>query len=451
MKLVGFFFILSTLEVSEGIKVLTTDSNLVLPPRLGEAEIVNSSLYRKPEISICLRFKTFQYSNYGKPWYSQSVVTYGDTTTLYAYIGTDCEEKFQGCTLRYKTWVDNWAHGRPFGYFWEHSQSLGYYPSWRPGVWNHGCIIASDSGGYIEININGDTVYRNNHYMNTFSRLDHNIVLMNDGGYWEGSPMHGAMTDVTVWSRTLTREEMVGWYFCNTTTTGDVINWQTVTLNIEQLNLIEMDKSKICMREEGPVFKTFKIKKNFDDTSHFCRTINGKLAVAEDIQKYRAMNESFLQTCSSSSQFFTGYQKQDDIWLDANSGAQREFTNWAEGFPTNYFGYDCSYSAPDLKVRDYVCTAKTCPICQVKPTDFILRGVCLDSAVDKFYVTERFDYFLGYINSRMIFNDDSQRWEIVNNTEPSQVLAYMESEVDGGFPAGKHQWYFLDSNCTGLL
>ena len=92
--------ILSTLQVSAGIKVLRTDPSLQLPDRFSEAELVNSSLINQPEITICLRFKTFQFSTHKQPWYAQSVLTYGDTATLYNYVGTDCEEKFPGCTLR---------------------------------------------------------------------------------------------------------------------------------------------------------------------------------------------------------------------------------------------------------------------------------------------------------------------------------------------------------------
>ena len=451
MKRTVFLYIISTVCSSEGIKVLTTDQDQELPDRFGQAELVNSSLYGLAEISICVRFKTFQFSTYLAPWYSQSVLTYGDTAPLYSYVATDCEEKFPGCTLRYKKWVENWAHGRPFGYFWENSKSNGYYPSWQPGIWNHACITAIDSSGYLDININGKSVYRTNNYMKSFSRLDHNLVLMNDGGYWDDFPMHGSMTDLQVWSRVLSRQEMVSWSFCNTSLTGDVLNWETVTLRTEKLEIVDMDKRSLCMREEDPVFKTFPTEMDFEESLHFCQTISGKLAVAENTKKYQAMNESFLETCSSSSDFFTGYLKQEEAWLDANTGAPQEEMDWAEGFPNNYFGYDCSYTVPGHgnKVRDYVCSARTCPICQVRPTDFTLRGVCLDSKVDKFYFTERFDSFLGYINSRLIFNDG--RWEIVNSTDPSQVLAFMESQAEREFPVGKHDWYFLDSNCTGLI
>ena len=445
MKCTRLFVIILLTNLAHCLKVLRTDESLVLPDRLGQVELLNSSLVGRAEVTICLRFNTFRFSTYGRPWYSQSVLSYGDKTLLYAYVAEDCEAKFPGCTERYKKWVDNWAHGRPFGYFYENGKSTGYYPAWQPGIWNQACITASDSQGYLEININGETHYRTNNYMKTFSGRNHNIVLMNDGGYWEGLPMHGSLTDVQVWSRVLSREEMVAWYHCNSTSTGDIIDWGTVSMKTNKINITDLDKSTICMRPEVPVFRAFQQKRNFAETLYICESINGKMAVAEDREKYEEMNQTFVQSCPSSAQFYTGYFKQEDAWLNANTRAQKILTNWAETFPTNYFGYNCTYSSPGYEVQDYVCSDRTCPICQVRPTEFTLRGVCLDSKVDKFFFTERFDYFLGYSTSRLMFAVSREQWEIVNNTNTDQVLAVME----GGCPVGLNRWFFQDTNCTG--
>ena len=457
MKCSRLFINIFLTNLADCLKVLTTDRSLVLPDRLGQAELLNSSLLGLTEVTLCLRFNTFRFSTYQRPWYSQSVLTYGDKSLLYAYVASDCEAKFPGCTGRYKKWVgDSWAHGRAFGYFYEEAKSEGFYPGWQPGLWNHGCITASDSQGFVDININGETHYRSNNYRGSFSRQDHNIVLMNDGGYWEGTPMHGAVTDVQVWGRVLTREEMMAWYHCETSSKGDVLDWEKVSWQTFRLNTIEMDKRTICKTDGNPVFKAFNTQMNFYETLHFCQTINGKIAVAEDRQKYEAMNKTFLEVCSSSnsSDFYTGFtdEADDGIWVDANTGGEFSLTNWAENFPSNYYSYDCSYSAPHYQVRDFVCSDRTCPICQVKPTDFILRGVCLESAVDKFYFSQQLDDFLGYQTSRLLFSAARARWEIVNETNRDQVLAFMSSAAGsggGGYPVGKNQWYFLDTNCTG--
>ena len=83
------------------------------------------------------------------------------------------------------------------------------------------------------------------------------------------------------------------------------------------------------------------------------------------------------------------------------------------------------------------------------PNNFILRGVCLDSKVDSFFLMKSSTEFLGYIQTRMIFSVSTARWEIVSTTNDREVLAYMKSsDPANNFPLGLHQWKFLSSNCT---
>ena len=95
---ISTFFDLS--DCVKVLKVLTTDRSLGLPDRVGQVELLNSSLFGRAEVTICVRFNTFRFANYGRPWYSQSVITYGDKSLLYAYVASDCEAKFPGCTGR---------------------------------------------------------------------------------------------------------------------------------------------------------------------------------------------------------------------------------------------------------------------------------------------------------------------------------------------------------------
>ena len=96
------------------------------------------------------------------------------------------------------------------------------------------------------------------------------------------------------------------------------------------------------------------------------------------------------------------------------------------------------------------CDGSLCTFCQMEAErkSFVLSGVCLESAVDAMFVMESPTNFLGYIHTSLIFSLDKERWEIVNTTNPSQVLAFMEEDPKEEFPIGVHQWQFLDTNCT---
>ena len=177
---------------------------------------------------------------------------------------------------------------------------------------------------------------------------DHNIVLMNDGNFWGGSPMHGKMTDVNVWSRVLTDDEIHHWEECKSDQTGggDIVNWETARFNITAgISQTVEDKEKyICFHKtSGKIYKTIKSKENFDGTVKYCNTIGADVATAEDANSLKEMEESFKKSCTSSDQFYTGFtdRAENRRWQNYNTEQDLSFTNWAEGFPKNYTQHDC--------------------------------------------------------------------------------------------------------------
>ena len=97
-------------------------------------------------------------------------------------------------------------------------------------------------------------------------------------------------------------------------------------------------------------------------------------------------------------------------------------------FPDDREGSDCILQdVYTSKILNYPCLYNpepdkaACPICEVQRRNFILAGVCLSSAVDTVFVMESPTVFLGYIQTTLMYNVDSARWEIVNTTHTSQV------------------------------
>ena len=134
------------------------------------------------------------------------------------------------------------------------------------------------------------------------------------------------------------------------------------------------------------------------------------------------------------------------------SGQEAGWLHWAPGQPEDFPGWDCVYYSPDTDLASNdLCAGRTCPVCEVSPPpqNFVLRGVCLTSNVDSLFVMKSSTEFLGYIQTRMVYSTKTDRWEIVEMTNTSDVLAFMEKEEEeGSFPLGLHPWYFLVSNCT---
>ena len=125
------------LTLTQAIRVLQTNPDIELPPRSGQAEVLDSSLANLAEFTICMRMKTFQFSSYNEVTFSyQAVMTAGPVWILGAYIGLPCDQRYLGCTQKQKD---------RYGQDWKHSKVIGYtgdgvenhdFKTWQPGVWN---------------------------------------------------------------------------------------------------------------------------------------------------------------------------------------------------------------------------------------------------------------------------------------------------------------------------
>ena len=124
--------------------------------------------------------------------------------------------------------------------------------------------------------------------------------------------------------------------------------------------------------------------------------------------------------------------------------------DWEDGQPNNWGGKeDCvNYHVATAKMRDDECDTDNDVICTVEPqTKFTLKGVCIDSPVDSFYMMTSSTELVGYTQTTMMFNTSEKRWEIVM-TRDNTLLAYTTSISE--FPIGSHPWYFVDVDnpCT---
>ena len=107
---------------------------------------------------------------------------------------------------------------------------MSYFPAWEPGVWTGACITASRAQTFIRVNVNGVTVAGTERYRGYYQDIEQNIILMNNL-YWV-EPNHGALTDVNIWSRVFSGQEMADWTICKSDLVGDVLSWEEAELNI---------------------------------------------------------------------------------------------------------------------------------------------------------------------------------------------------------------------------
>ena len=64
--------------------------------------MLNSSLGKYSEVTLCARFLTYHFSTPpdGVPF--QTIIAYGTHQLLGSYVAKPCDQRYQGCTERYK-------------------------------------------------------------------------------------------------------------------------------------------------------------------------------------------------------------------------------------------------------------------------------------------------------------------------------------------------------------
>ena len=149
------------------VTVISTEkgAGASLPRKEGQAEILNSSLVKYSQLTVCARFLTLHFSSDPDGWPTQSLISYGSDDLLGSYLAMSCDQSYTGCTQEYRDIFRasqlSWISGSVFGYF-SLSNTPQFYPAWWPAVWNTACITirASQQHYRVNININGHAVFQ---------------------------------------------------------------------------------------------------------------------------------------------------------------------------------------------------------------------------------------------------------------------------------------------------
>ena len=269
--------------------------------------------------------------------------------------------------------------------------------------------------------------------------------------HW-GGPHHGSMTDVNIWDRILSENELSDWMFCIAETGGNVVSWESAQLNITGLNTHFVKREETCPLPQNITHNiVFNQNFNFFESVKLCNKLGGQIAVASDEEAAKLMNQTFAETCEGGTSFFTGYtdSEVEGQWQDVNSGDPLTWNNWLAGQPDGGRTEQCSMIAVcDGEIRDWICASWTCPICRVKEGSKLqLSGVCSESNIDRFYLIKPPSQLLGMTFTKIILSPRKKRWEIVDRHNEEKIFAFTKALN----PLGKQKWYFEELNSCGEI
>ena len=188
---------------SESMRVLQTISDISLFDSTSGAELAGSSLFGHKQATVCARFLTHQFTSQQY----QNTLVYSSKLRLLA------TRWISDTDIRGITMVKN----------------KFLFDIWDITVWNHACVKLDSISGVVKTFMNGDIVLEANTFYD-HSHVADSLTMMN--GTKEESNLNalfGRLTDVNIWSRSLTDDEAKAWTLCKMKDGGDLVDWRTAT------------------------------------------------------------------------------------------------------------------------------------------------------------------------------------------------------------------------------
>ena len=140
-------------------------------------------------------------------------------------------------------------------------------------------------------------------YKGTHKKRPGNIFLLNAFFKQSGFvyPMEASITDVNIWRRVLTPDQIKRWSQCTNKEGGDFINWETSDISADGVATHDVEKTDICHSKQI-VYMAFENKLSFAETNQFCPMLNGEVATANDHHSANRIKEAFMKIAGNITQ-----------------------------------------------------------------------------------------------------------------------------------------------------
>ena len=137
---------------------------------------------------------------------------------------------------------------------------------WKPDLWNKLCIIGDSLAKKYRVYLNDKLIFHSNRYNGGHKKEAGNIFLLNGFSFSQNKflyPFKGEITDLNIWNKTLSVEDMDKWRNCNFGT-GNLVNWNEARFKLNNIQVTEVDMDQICQIKDPQMIIPFSKKMNFN-------------------------------------------------------------------------------------------------------------------------------------------------------------------------------------------
>ena len=356
-----------------------------------------------------------------------------------------------------------------------------------PLKWYH--ICASYKNCHFMMVVNNENV-ENQTFSDTDCQNTANITLQptlrvgrcsGDSFIFPDNPMRsitrGTLTDLNVWSKMLTIEEMKR--FTKTcedmASKPDLISWNNLNvlkigLNAKQINLSANDVCSYNDEEKTSVIFIWPHQQIYSKSKLTCELLGGAFPLPQNDTQLQTLEYSFLNNSrfDSNDNDIVKYHCNNDFWMpiiqmpapDTEFGKytwvedlgpspkQAKYLPWQRLQPNGQDLQQCVFiNLISKKFYDISCNEPRCSLCEFEgPVDFTLHGLHKNSVIDRHYIfvpqNQKYNMLtlIGHKTTRINYNNTTIQWKIRDTSFKDPILGYYNL-TKPGVVVGRFSWW----------
>ncbi|XP_068236122.1 uncharacterized protein [Palaemon carinicauda] len=280
------------------------------------------------------------------------------------------------------------------------------------------------------------------------------------GAYDTDQSFRGYISQVNIWNRSLTAEEVRKQASCTKSELGNIFSTDREDVELLGGTTMELvDPSYFC--EKAVEYVIFPEARYMKDSRWTCNRIGYEVYTPHDFDDNVILhNESlrFAENCLSNYHLWIGVtdEVEEDVWRKFTDNSIAE-TQFELNEPNGGTGENCMLMfLPNGRWVDTSCVIQwpACVPCEIaRKAPLRLRGFCFSNEAETFYEVLGYTYEKPYLHGYygyMVYKIDDYTWEMFDTTV-AEVVGILKVPSKDTYPIGRHIWELKRSECNNLI
>ncbi|KAK7065522.1 hypothetical protein SK128_006704 [Halocaridina rubra] len=317
-----------------------------------------------------------------------------------------------------------------------------------PATWYHICFTYDHEKTIISTYMDGEL---NNHQMYDIGEniFGDNVTIGQSDKKTSQKSFSGELTQVNVWDRALSEEDIKDMATCKHDIQGNYVSWER-GWTLHKISSHQIPLEKLCQKDIG-IKRFWFPTKPFSTALYLCQALGTHLPLGVPVLDIGALNKLIPQglTDRCYNRYWTSLmdENEEGFWK-YYSGHNESLIIWDQKEP-NGLQYENCAIATDKGLHDVDCKGNLeCIICSFEgDRKFSFLGTCEDELRNQYFVAKQNNiselHFMGYGN--YYIRKQAGRWTWVDDVY-GRVIAKMEI-IKPNFPMGRRWWKLEESVC----